>query len=550
MKRYILVLVIFFFTLLQMRFFWGSEFPITHDGENHLLRIANYRIALREGQFPPRFAPNLLNGYGYPVFNYNYPLANILSLPLSVLKIHPELSLKIIFTFFVILGLLGIYALTQSFRLSFKSSLVAISTFALSPYFFSTVLFRGNIGEIMGIALLPWMLWGIKHIRNTKKISLRVITIFICFALAHNLTVVFSAPFLLLFALSMMRKNKQDWKRLFVHITVAVLGVSWFWLPAVFEQSQVVVSNATLVSDFSRHALQPIQLLTSPIEFGFSYPGFIDSLTFQTGVHLLFALVLSLYFIVTQLIKRNIKQFVSKNNIFLLFFLTAVLSLIGTLSLAKVFWDVFPFLKILQFPWRLLSFATLTLSFCVGFLWQYLSVRVQRIFVVLILFQILLISRVQPLGFFHHDKQYYDRSGQSSSTQNENLPKTFVYSDVSHWEPKPSILKGEGVINVQDWSGSSRQYTVSATSDVTVVEPTMFFLGWKTLISSDETVISAEYIFDEETKGRIAYQLSSGVYQINTRFTQQTYSRIIGNTAFVIFLVTTAFLVMRKNIQW
>jgi len=69
---------------ISCRHFLNQGVPVTHDGHNHLVRFANYKIAVRELHFPPRLAPNLVNGYGYPVFNYNYPLANLISLPFSI----------------------------------------------------------------------------------------------------------------------------------------------------------------------------------------------------------------------------------------------------------------------------------------------------------------------------------------------------------------------------------------------------------------------------------------------------------------------------------
>ena len=84
-----------------------SGMPYTHDGENHLARFANYYIALKEGQFPPRLAPNLMNRYGYPVFNYNYPLANILSVPLTVVKVNLEDTFKILTLLALGLGAIG-----------------------------------------------------------------------------------------------------------------------------------------------------------------------------------------------------------------------------------------------------------------------------------------------------------------------------------------------------------------------------------------------------------------------------------------------------------
>ena len=107
MKKLAIFFIILFLTWINTKGLWHAGFPYTHDGENHLARFANYKIALREGQFPPRFAPNLLNHYGYPVFNYNYPLANILSIPFSIMKINYELTFKILVIFFVMFGLLG-----------------------------------------------------------------------------------------------------------------------------------------------------------------------------------------------------------------------------------------------------------------------------------------------------------------------------------------------------------------------------------------------------------------------------------------------------------
>jgi hypothetical protein len=61
----------------------NPKVPDTHDGENHIARFANYVAAAKDGQWPPRWAPYVLNGLGYPVFNYNYPVANILAVPLD-----------------------------------------------------------------------------------------------------------------------------------------------------------------------------------------------------------------------------------------------------------------------------------------------------------------------------------------------------------------------------------------------------------------------------------------------------------------------------------
>jgi len=81
--RYVMLGIGFFIlTLVIYQDLLKPGLPFTHDSQNHLMRIANYTIALREGQLPPRWAPNLNNRFGYPVFNFNYPLPNILTQPL------------------------------------------------------------------------------------------------------------------------------------------------------------------------------------------------------------------------------------------------------------------------------------------------------------------------------------------------------------------------------------------------------------------------------------------------------------------------------------
>ena len=109
-KKFFALPIIIILTLIVIKPYFHAGFPYTHDGENHLARFANYKIAVKEGQIPPRFAPSLMNHYGYPVFNYNYPLANILSLPFSFLKINYEITFKILATTFVFIGLLGVYS--------------------------------------------------------------------------------------------------------------------------------------------------------------------------------------------------------------------------------------------------------------------------------------------------------------------------------------------------------------------------------------------------------------------------------------------------------
>jgi hypothetical protein len=166
MKTILKIIFFIFLTLISCRCFFHLGVPVTHDGNNHLVRFANYKIALRELQIPPRLAPNLLNAYGYPVFNYNYPLANILSLPFSILDISYEFTFKTINIAFVFLAFFGANLFLKSKNFSKISRFFALLVFALNPYLLSNLVFRGNIGEVMAWGILPWIFYFLENLKN------------------------------------------------------------------------------------------------------------------------------------------------------------------------------------------------------------------------------------------------------------------------------------------------------------------------------------------------------------------------------------------------
>ncbi len=77
-KYRFLLLVAFFALLGSFPLLHSGLFP-THDGEYHVIRFYEFDKVLRDGNLYPRWAPDLNNGYGVPLFNYVYPLPNYFS---------------------------------------------------------------------------------------------------------------------------------------------------------------------------------------------------------------------------------------------------------------------------------------------------------------------------------------------------------------------------------------------------------------------------------------------------------------------------------------
>ncbi len=529
MKRILLFLFFVTACLALFQLYFSSQFPYTHDGENHLARFANYKIALREGQFPPRFAPNLLNGFGYPAFNYNYPLANILSLPFSILNIHYELTFKLLVVGSILFGAIGLYAWLRALKISKESSFFASLGWVVSPYIINLVYFRGNIGEVMAYALLPWMLYGIER-SKTKSIFPLTVILSLLF-LSHNIVALLSIPLFIFFVLIRASDKVAHIKKSLLALLWSIGLTLWFWLPALFEMKYVILSSAASLSDFTNHFPTARELLWGPTSFGYSYVGSVDSLSFSIGALTLLTLCLAPLFL-----KKNDNKLLYGSS----FGITLLLCLLQ-LSVSTPFWEAFKKLQFIQFPWRLGIFIPVLIAPLISLVVTKSKLS-KNIYIVFLFFQIISISRLTPISYFHRAEIEYDLYASTTSTQNENLPKTFTFeyfeqNNLTNTSPEPSILNGEATFVVAHWSGSKRSYIVNAISDSLIVEPTAHFPGWETIITQGNKSEKVEYAQSEAIAGRLAYSLPAGEYEVTSRFTQNTPARLIGNSVSLLSLV-------------
>jgi hypothetical protein len=557
------VLFFLILTFVATHVYFHPGFPYTHDGENHLARFASYKQAIREGQFPPRFAPNLFSRYGYPVFNYNYPLANILSLPFSFGHLNYEITFKILAIGAIFLGAGGTWEWLRVIGSQKKGRVVGVLFYIFSPYLFSTILFRGNIGEIFALGLLPWVFWGLEQVRiaewDWKKIIFSI-SIWSAFLLSHNVTVVFTLPLLIVYLFARQLWRDKGGRRLLIIGLIGVGLTLWFWLPALAEKSFIVVDDANVNSQVLQHFPTLSQLLFAPLRFGFSQKGSIDGLSFGLGMAQVSSLFLGTILLAKYIFALTLKKISFEPYRRQRYYLLAVVVIlcwilfIAQLSLIAPIWSVLLFIaKYLQFPWRLGIFWSIFIIPVTAFTFEELSKKWQLLFLLLIVWQAVGMYRVKPADFFHRTNEDYDYFTQSTSTNNENRARTFTYTFAGDWQPTAQIESGEGKIDVLVWKGSSRTYRSHLKSDSTIIEPTMNFPGWQTVVTNQVTGQKqiVNYISSPTIDGRIAYSLPAGDYLVKSVFTQWTWARIIGNTVSLIsgfvLMCWLILIIMRKK---
>src|SRR3989344_8942000 len=96
-KMFISFAVIILVSLIAGFDFYRDGFPLTHDGQDHIARIANFYQNLQEGVFIPRWAGNLNWGYGHPILMFLYPLPSYTAFVFLFLGISLIGSVKLVF---------------------------------------------------------------------------------------------------------------------------------------------------------------------------------------------------------------------------------------------------------------------------------------------------------------------------------------------------------------------------------------------------------------------------------------------------------------------
>lgn len=524
------------------RFYFNHGFPYTHDGENHLARFANYKIALKEGQFPPRFAPNLYNHYGYPVFNFNYPLANILSLPFSFFGVSYELTFKLLALFLLGVGLVGFSTLMRALQSTPRfSAVLGAAAWVASPYVVQLLYVRGSIGELAAFGLTPWLLWSVEHTllahkKGTVLIVAQTAVIWAAFFLSHNSSVLFVTPVILALTATRMWQTGTPVRRLFPLLYGFLLGLlssSWFWIPALMEQNTTVVASAGNQAAWMTHFATFHQLLFSPPQFGFSFPGSVDSLGLGLGVPLVVGLVGAISLGAYRTIRaRNGAQAarVLQSPLFA-YGVFSLSTLAMQLPMSRIVWEILPFVRFIQFPWRLMLLLTPLAAVIWALLYERAPKPVRVAMFVTMVWSGVQYAQLRPVDYFHRQTIDYDLFSQSTSTQNENRAATFTYQQIANWQPAPTVITGAVIVRVDSWTGSSRTYDLTVSELATIVEPTMLFPGWQTMVS-DQTGgrRRVEFVDSPEIAGRLAFRLEPGTYRVHTTFTQRTPARIAGNT--------------------
>jgi len=503
----------------------------THDGEYHVVRFYEFYQTLQDGDWYPRWAPDLNNGYGIPLFNYVYPLPNYVSSFLHFLGASFIDSFKLGMFFATILGALFFYLWAKGFW-GVWGGLVGSIFYTFAPYHFLDIYIRGSVGEVWALAFFPAFLWSVAiFLKHKKRTFFLLSTLFLALIIfSHNILALMFLPFALSycgFLLLRDKGNRVDWGKWVKGIFVFFLGIglsSIFWLPAFFEKQYVVGLE---VFGFEDHFPELYQLIIPSWGSGFSGDDLGNSLSFQIGIANLLAVFLSLLFVFIYK-KKN------KNSSIILFFIFLFFIIFFLmLKISLPIWKNVPFMNYFQFPWRLLSLEILIASFLSGSIFYFWKSKLLAICLIFLSF-ILGIGYAKPAYYHYRNDNYYlTRSNFIDGTNSPGnaFNTVFLESIPKKEKTKALFLKGHGKIEQKIVRSTLYLFKIKAESNSEILINTAYFPGWKVYAGESEVEI-------KNRNGIISFFLPIGEHVVKVLFK----NTIIRNVA--TFISIFSFLVL------
>lgn len=413
------------------------DFFRMHDW-THVARLVELDVALKAGQFPPRWAPDLGWGLGMPLFHFYGPLPYYLAELFYLIKLPAVWAIKAIFALNFFAGFYFMYFWAKSFWGKY-GGLISATAFVYLPYRAVQFYVRGSLSELTAMTFLPLFFYA----ASQKKYWLSGLAWAGIF-LSHNIIALFSLFFIPVYFLF----HLKDWCR-WLGVSLLTLGLSAFFiLPAFLEKNLTVVDSLTGgYFDYRFHFIYLRQLWQRSWGYGGSIFGLEDNISFQLGwPHLLLLLP------AVRLWRRQIYIWLSLGiTIFMMTFHS------------QFIWDRVPILALAQFPWRLLTFAGLFVAFLAGSIFSIPSFREWGIFhsrnvlaVLITLIMGLNINYFRPEKFAPVEDYYYtDRQRIESEMSNilqDYIPKNYADFPTATGGKTPLELWSD-IISLISWSG-------------------------------------------------------------------------------------------------
>ena len=524
---FIVILIFSFFAnkpLLNPGFF-----PI-HD-DTQVARVYEMTKALKDGMFPVRWSQDLGYGYGYPIFNFYNPFPYYVGGVISLLGFDALFATKLMVILAIILSGFSMYFLAKEF-FGKTGALFSSILYVFAPFHALDIYVRGDFAENFAYAFIPLLFYGLFKIYKNYSWKYVVMTSvsYALIILSHNLTAMMIFPFVLIFILYFVFRERKDRTnhliRLFFALFTGVLLSAFYSIPAIFEMKYTdVLSQIGGGANFRDHFACLSQLWISQWGYGGSVKGCIDGLSFMIGKYHIFLsaslFLVSIFFLISGKYSKKPKD--KENLYFIIFlFLNFLLSVFFMLQVSRPVWELLRPMEFFQYPWRFLIMVSFFSSFMAGGLFfllekfvkdkntYYLLVFVACAFMIFVSLKFFVPQEILSKNSSDYTSKHA-LSWEASKISDEYLPKGFRVPENEYEIPDISNLTTpELTIKILERKTQYTKLDLDVVKSGNYVLPLSYFPAWKAKIDGKEVSInqSSKGSVVNFSKGKHIFELS------------------------------------------
>ncbi len=539
MKKLFMPLIFLIILLIPLVDLFHPGLPITHDGQDHIARIANFYINLKEGIIIPRWAPNLNWGYGHPILEFLYPLPSYLASFFHWIGISLFDSAKIVFGISMFFSGIAMYLWLSQF-VNKKAAMIGGLLYVFAPYRFIDVYVRGDIGESLAFVFMPLVLVSLYKIYNDSKNKTLYIPIgaisLACLILSHNAIALMYMPFILFYVIYLISQAKVKKSIILNSLFIILLGLglsAFFWIPGLLE-AKFTLRNIVTKGVYQGRFVSLFSLLYGP----WSYHG---NFTTQLGILQWIAYIGT----VPLLIFKKI----SKERIFILItLLYTCIAIFLMLSASDFIWQRIMLLQNFQFPWRFLAATVFTGAVLGAILINAIPKKIENFVIAAALIAMLILNKDywHAQGFLQRSESFFTGVYDSTTDTGESAP---IWS-VRFMEHRPKapieVIGGNAIVNSIRLSAVKHVYHVNAITNAQLLENTIYFPGWQVLVDNARVAVEFQSAVN---RGLITFFVSPGPHTIVVKYTEtplRFVSDLISGVTLGILIVIGIF-TMRKG---
>ncbi|KKT31570.1 MAG: hypothetical protein UW18_C0003G0154 [Microgenomates group bacterium GW2011_GWF1_44_10] len=392
---------------------------------------------------------------------------------------------------------------------------------------------------------LPLTLFIIKKQSEEEKLShfsVLLPPILSLFLLSHPISLFFAVPLITIYCYVLYRESLH-WKRSVVLCSIGVATSLWFWIPAYVERTFTTFISNNHFDEYLTHFPNPISYFWTANFSSIQYSAVLPHVTPGLTIYVVMVFAGILFFLNKKI-----------SRIFIVFFALFLLSILMQMRISTPLWEMISLLKNTQFPWRFLWISVIATSVLVAELVHLFRTHphTQRIFLILVCASLLLSIRNfgNPRSFTKVVDNQWLLFGGTANAFDEHRP-IWLNAASSREEHENVVLLSDSTErneitpldskHIQTWDSTVHRYTVVLDKPTLIMEHTAYFPGWKVLVDGVETPINYTY---EHSPGKLMFTVPAGTHAIESRFTEDTWDRILGDSLAIFGLMIYAVFVL------